>query len=58
MRAHRRHTYFNTYRNAFAFDAVHDSKGRAQIREPGGAQFPYLLAERTFCNKEGFELTR
>lgn len=46
------HTHFNTYRNAFAFDAVHDSEGRAQIREPGGAQFPYLLAERAFCNKE------
>lgn len=48
------HTHFNTYRNAFAFDAVHDSEGRAQIREPSGAQFPYLLAKRTFCNKEAF----
>lgn len=47
------HTHFNTYRNALAFDAVHDSEGRAQIREPGGAQFPYLLAERAFCNKTG-----
>lgn len=39
---------YNTYRYALALDAVHDSEGRAQIREPRGAQLANLLAEVAF----------
>ena len=35
----------NTYRNTLTFDAVHDSEGRAQVREPLGAELHRLFAE-------------
>lgn len=38
----------HTYRYALAFDAIHDSEGRSQVREPCRAQFANLLAESAF----------
>lgn len=37
-----------TYRNAFALNAIHDTKWRTEISEPRGAQFAYRFAEGTF----------
>lgn len=42
---------FYTYRNTLTFDAVHDPKGWAEVREPCRAELFRLLAELAFCNK-------